>query len=471
MLALKGVRFPTCPESADARFMHSRVLRRSSLSALVWSLACLCLAVPLLIGCGFGAHADTTKRETKATELPELKAAVVRVESTLWPATVRTQGSLIADEITVVSAKVAGRVNQVNFDLGDLVPSGAIIATLDDSDSKLEVALAEAQLVQARSALGLALDEPVESLNPSNAPPVREAKAVWDETRARVARVRQLQLNTRNAVTQEEYDQAVAAEGAAEARHAAAINAVKEKIALIHVRTSELNVAKQRLADTLIHAPFDGLVQQRQVAHGSFVQVGDPFVTLVRTGVVRFRGTVPERHAHRLALGQQVRLKIEGVAEPRIAQMTRISPSVEEASRSLAFEALVNNADGSLRTGLFAEAEVVVDPNAQALIVPRSALIEFAGTEKVWKLVGGQSKEQIVQTSRRTDQIVEITSGLAPGDEVLAKAALGRVAKVIPLYQESLPGSTADAEGETFVSEDAAGLDEGVQDASPSGAR
>jgi RND family efflux transporter MFP subunit len=361
-------------------------------------------------------------------------------------------------------------VNQVNFDLGDRVTSDSIIAALDQDDFKLEVALAQAQLLQARAALGLAPNAPVESLDPNNAPPVREASAVWDETRARVARVRQLQLHARNTVTQEEYDQAVAAEGAAEARHAAAINAVGEKIAIIHVRTSELNVAKQRLADTVIHAPFDGLVQQRQVAHGSFLQIGDPIVTLVRTGVVRFRGTVPERHAHRMALGQQVRLKIEGVAEPRIAQITRISPSVEVASRSLAFEALVNNADGSLRTGLFAEAEVVVDPNAQALIVPRSALIEFAGTEKVWKVVNGESHESIVRTARRTEQVVEVITGLAAGDEVLAKAVEGKVARVIPTYQPALP-TESEAEAETFVSEETDSAADGGYEASAGGAR
>jgi RND family efflux transporter MFP subunit len=285
-----------------------------------------------------------------------------------------------------------------------------------------------------------------------------------------VARVRQLQQHARNTVTQEEYDQAVAAEGAAEARHAAAINAVREKIALIQVRTSELNVAKQRLADTAIHAPFDGLVQQRQVAHGSFLQIGDPIMTLVRTGVVRFRGTVPERHAHRLALGQQVRLKIEGVAEPRIAQITRISPSVEESSRSLAFEALVNNADGSLRTGLFAEAEVVVDPNAQALIVPRTALIEFAGTEKVWKVVKGESREFVVRTARRTDQVVEVISGLSAGDEVLAKAVEGKVARVVPAFQPA-PPTADDPEPETFVSEETEGAADDNFEGASGGAR
>src|SRR5262245_20002676 len=286
-------------------------------------------------GCGSGKHGELP--QPKSTEPAIIKVAVRRIEPVSWPAVVRTQGSLIADEVTVVGAKVAGRIKEVTFDLGGAVKTRDVLASLDQDDFKLEVVLAEAQLLQARAALGLAPDDPLESLDPENAPPVREAKAMWDETRARVARVRQLLLNTRNTVTQEEYDQAVAAEGAAAARHAAAINGVREKIALINVRASELKVAQQRLYDTVIRAPFDGLVQERHVAHGSFVQLGDPIITLVRTSVLRFRGTMPERHAHRLALGQEVRLSIEGVPEPRVARVTRISPSVEEMSRSLAF--------------------------------------------------------------------------------------------------------------------------------------
>jgi len=330
---------------------------------------------------------------------------------------------------------VAGRVHEVNFDLGDAVQAGAVLATLDQEDFKLEVSLAQAQLHATRAALGLGPNDPAESLDPENAPPVREAKAVWDETRARVARVRQLLLHTRNTVTQEEYDQAVAAEGAADARHAAAINSVREKIALLNVRASELRQAQQRLSDTVIHAPFDGLVQERHMSHGSFVQLGDPIATLVRTAVVRFHGTIPERHAHRLALGERVTLRIEGMPRPREVNVTRISPTVEEMSRSLAFEALVPNADGELRTGLFAEAVVVVDPAAQSLIIPRSAVMEFAGAEKVWKVIDGMAKEQVVQTGRHDERVIEVTGGLAAGDLILADAVHGRVARIEPIMQ------------------------------------
>jgi membrane fusion protein, multidrug efflux system len=153
-------------------------------------------------------------------------------------------------------------------------------------------------------------------------------------------------------------------------------------------------------------------------------------VTLVRTSVLRFRGTMPERHAHRVALGQQVTLRFESGAPPQTAQITRISPGVDEMNRSLTFEAQVNNEDGALRAGLFAEAEVVVDTEAQALVVPPSAIIEFAGVEKVWKLVDGVAQEQPVQTAQRGKQTVEIAGGLAAGDRILVDASLGRVARI-----------------------------------------
>jgi membrane fusion protein (multidrug efflux system) len=419
-------------------FMHVSVWSQAR-PYLICSLLLASMCTGLFIGCGRGAHANTAEKP-KAPELPVISAAVLEIQPAVWPAVVRTQGSLAPDEVAIVGAKVAGRVNEVNFDLGDAVRGGIILASLDQDDFKLQVLLSESQLMQSRAALGLRPGDPLESLDPNFAPPVREAKAVWDETRARIARVRQLQQHARNTVTQEEYDQAVASEGAAEARHAAAINAVREKIALISVRASELEVAKQHLTDTVIHAPFDGLIQERHVGHGSFVQLGDPIATLVRTSVVRFHGTMPERHAHRLQLGQQVKLKIEGIDQPRIAKITRISPNVEELSRSLAFEALLDNQDFRLRTGLFAEAEVVVDPVAQSLIVPPAPIMEFAGAEKVWKLINGVAKETIVRTARHGDRGVEIISGLAPGDLILANATEGRVAKIDAIIAPSPNG-------------------------------
>lgn len=387
-------------------------------------------------GCsGHVQQADKSKASAPA-ELPVLAAEVLEIQPVSWPQTVRSQGSLVADDMVVVGAKIAGRVEQVNVDLGDSTAANATIATLDQEEFKLQVALAEAQLVQARAALGLAGDDPVAQLNPQKAPPVREAQAVLDEARLRTERAQS--LRARNAVTQEELDTALAAELVAEARYTAANNGVLEKIALIHVRSAELELAKQRLVDAVILAPFEGLIHQRHVSQGSYVQIGDPIVTLVRTSTLRFQGTLPERHAVRLAVGQQVRLMVESVAEPREATITRISPLIAEQSRSLMFEAKLDNSDGRLQAGLFAEAEVIVDPDSHVMAIPPAAIIEFAGAEKVWKVVDGVAQEQLVETARRGETAVEIVSGLSAGDVILHNAAEGKVAKIEPITGTSV---------------------------------
>ena len=113
---------------------------------------------------------------------------------------------------------------------------------------------------------------------------------------------------------------------------------------------------------------------------------------------------------------------------------------IDDLSRSLVFEAQIDNPDGKLRSGLFAEAELVVDAEAVAISVPDSAVMEFAGVEKVWKVVDGAAKEQVVQTGRRQNGSIEIMSGLSAGDQVLMRASAGRVAPV-----EALSASAAKA--------------------------
>jgi RND family efflux transporter MFP subunit len=400
-------------------------LRRRHFSAIFSS----CVLLGTLGGCHKEA-AEPKANDAAQGPLPVLRAETLVIARSVLPTTVRSQGSLVADEVTVVGAKVAGRVSEVFVDVGDKVAADAPLAELDKQEFELEVTLANTQLVQARAALGLAPDDPLEQLSPQRSPPVREAQAVWDESKTRTARIQR--LRPKNAATQEDLDTAVAAERVAEARHASALNGVMEKIALIRVRAAELALAEQRLAETVVVAPFDGAVQERHIAPGTFVQIGSPIVTLVRTATLRYRGTLPERHARDLAIGMQVRLNVETIDEPLTAAISRISPVVEESNRSLMFEVSVPNPDGRLRTGMFVEAEVFVDPDAQAIVVPPDALSEFAGAEKVWKVVDGVAQEQVVTTGRRSARGIEITSGLSEGDLILSDARQGRIARVEP---------------------------------------
>ena len=332
-------------------------------------------ALALLVGC------QTSRRLEPPTKTgadpPPIRTALLEVHPRVWPAIVKVQGSLMADEVSTVGAKLSGRVAWVHVDLGDSVEQGAPLVTLDQDELRLNILQGEARLSQARAAVGLEPDQPASSLDPPNAPPAREAKAVWDEAAANTHRLSQLM--ERQAVSDAQLEQATSAERVAEARYASALNGVREKLAEIAVRTADLAVAQQRLQDAVTVAPFAGQVQARFVAPGLMCSWGSRWSRSsapVRCGFVgRYRNATRER----VTIGQTIFLRIESFEKPWHVQVTRVSPALDEATRSLSFEAIIENAQGTLRPGLFAEAELILEPNATAIVVPTSAVVEFAG--------------------------------------------------------------------------------------------
>ena len=396
------------------------------ISSYISATSAMCLVL-FAIGCNGGS--DTAKIVQEVKELPVLEAEVLTVDPESWPVIVRSYGSLIPDEIAVLGSRIEGRVEAVHADLGDHVTAGTPLVTLSQAEFKLRVQQAEAQLLQTRSAVGLRTKDKVADLNPENAPPVVEQKALWNEAKGNLERAEKLQ--DRNSISSSEMQQIIATAAVSEARYRSALNGVHEKIALIGVREAELSLAREALADTVIVASFDGLVQHKQVSPGTYVRVGDPVATVVRTNQLRFRGTIPERYALQLSVGQPVQLQIESVSEPLNVSVSRISPAVDLSSRSLVFEAVVENLDERLRSGLFAEARIVTDKTATDLVVPLSTVVEFAGAEKVWKVVDGESREQQVLAGERRDSRVQILQGLSVGDVILLDGDVGKPARVI----------------------------------------
>ncbi len=388
----------------------------------------LVLCGAMFIGCENHATPQPSEKGAKA-EPPLVPGTPLVIKPQTLPIIVRTQGSLIADEVSTIGAKVPGRITEVLVDLGDSVKKDQPLVKIDPLEYQLQVSQSEAQLSQARAAVGLKPEDPLSALRPDNAPPVREARAIFDEAKQNVVRLRQ--LSQRNAISDTDLEAAESAERVAEAKLASAQNSVREKIALISVQTALLDLARQRLVDTVTHAPFDGIIQNRTATEGAFVTTGQPLFSLVRNKVLRFRASIPERYAQKLTIGQTVILKLDNKVERKVA-VTRISPTIDLQSRSLTFEADVDNEDQQLRTGLFAEAEVILDPSAEGLVIPMKSVVRFAGVDKVFKIVDGMVKEQAVQLGRQVADRVEIVKGLAEGDTILQEAAKARAGKFDP---------------------------------------
>ncbi len=359
-------------------------------------------------------------------EVPVTEARLVR-----WPRTVRVQGSLMADEDAVVGAKLPGRVETVAIDIGDVVEKGQTLVTLDRRELDLRVLQAEAQLRQACAAVGMTLDDDEGQLDHLQSPPVMLERALVDEAQASIDRIRP--LVAQRTVAAAEFDRLQAQLQTAQARYRSALNDVNEQIAVIGLRRAELSLAQQQAADTTIVAPFDAVVQQRSVAPGEYVQIGQAVATLVRVDHLRYIAGVPESKAADIRKGQRVEIHLAGRPQPFEAVISRISPTITQTSRSLLIEADVVNPDHQLQAGLFAEAEVHVDPQAQAMVVPREAISSFAGVQKVWTVRDGQSQQQTIQSGRRNAQYIEIIGGLAEGDSIVADAARGRAGPVVAI--------------------------------------
>jgi membrane fusion protein (multidrug efflux system) len=127
---------------------------------------------------------------------------------------------------------------------------------------------------------------------------------------------------------------------------------------------------------------------------------------------------IPERAAANVRVGQVVRVTVEGDAEAYRGRVARLSPAITEGNRTLAMEAEVPNEAGRLRPGMFARGEIVTD-EALSIVVPQSALVVFAGVEKLLVVKDGKVHEQRVRSGRRVDERVEILEGVSTGDLVI----------------------------------------------------
>jgi RND family efflux transporter MFP subunit len=334
------------------------------------------------------------------------------------PRTVTVTGTLAADEEVVAGFKVAGRVSEIAVDLGSPVRKGQVLARLDPTEFRLRVEQAEAALRQVRAGLGLPRDGSGESVDPGETALVREARAVLDE--ARLNRDRIVQLWEKDYIARSEVDASRSRFLVAESRYQAALEEIRNRQELLAERSSGLALARQQLADTVLNAPIDGAVRERRASVGEYLAAGAPVFGLVRVHPLRLRVAVPERDAPSVRVGQAVRVLLEGDPAAHAGRVARLSPSIQEQNRTLNVEAEVANRDGRLRPGSFARAEIVVEADRTAVMVPAAAVVTFAGLEKVFVVKDGKAVEQRIRTGRRSGDRVEILEGVAAGDPVVA---------------------------------------------------
>jgi len=340
----------------------------------------------------------------------------VQVAETPIGESVTVNGTLAVYDQATVGTKVAGRLQSISVDFGTVVRKGQAIAKLEPQDYQLRVQQAEAALAQARARVGLAPEGGDDKVAVDQTGTVREAKAVLDESKAK--RDRAARLINQGIIPKAEMDTADADYKVAMSRYQDAVEEISNRQGVLAQRRSELNLARQQLADTILYAPMNGVVQQKQASVGEYLAAAAPVVEIVQIDPLRLRVDVPERESHKIHTGQSVRVTVEGDPDAYLGTVKRLSPSISQQNRVLSVEADVRN-NGHLKPGAFVNAEIVTDQTSSAATVPLSAIVTFAGIEKVITIEGGKAAEKVVMTGRRGEDWVEIKSGINVGQAVI----------------------------------------------------
>ena len=332
---------------------------------------------------------------------------------------VTVTGTLAAEQEIVLGLKVAGRISELPLDLGSTVQKGDVIARVDTTDFELRVRQSEASLQQARVRLGLPPNGTSEDVDLEKTAFVREARAQMDSARARLDRA--TQLLEKGLLAKADLDTVSGAYKVTEAQYADALDEGKNRQGVLAQRRSELEIARQQLKDAVLEAPIAGAVRQRHANIGQYLAAGAPVVTLVQMNPLRLRTEVPERDALDIRIGMLVRVTVEGAAGSSQGKVARLSPAIDEASRTLLVETEVSNANNLLRPGAFARAEIVASSSQRALMLPSTSVVTFAGIDRVFTVQDGQASEKRVRTGRHTAAGVEILEGVSPGELVVVE--------------------------------------------------
>jgi len=315
-------------------------------------------------------------------------------------------GYVVARRVATVSSRVTGQITQVLVEEGQRVSDGQVLATLDDRIAKAQLEVARSEFETARRA-------------------VAEQSAQRDEARLNLGRLEKLRKNELS--SEADVDRARASAKTLEARLA---------VARSRVETAQRNVqlAERNLEDTVIRAPFDGVVtikaaQQGEIvspisAGGGFTRTG--IATVVDMDSLEIEVDVNEAFINRVHDGQSVEAVLDAYPDWRIpAHVESIVPTADRQKATVKVRIAFEQTDERVLPEMGVQVRFLEEPNARAeagVWVPAAALHEDSGHPAVFVVTDGRARLRAVTTGGARGDEIEIKSGLAAGDRVVVSA-------------------------------------------------
>lgn len=322
------------------------------------ALVAVWLLAPGVLGLG------EAEKQASGGRAPVVSAAVVAKEGFIE--SIEAIGSARADESVVITAKTADTIGAINFTEGQTVEAGAILVEMTSTQQAADLLAARAELAEAEKAYQRAAD-----------------------------------LVAKGIAARATLDSATATRDAARGR---------------------VQSIEARLADTIIKAPFAGVVGLRNVSVGSYVSPGDIITTLDDISPIKGDFTVPERMLGSLKPGLVIEARVAAYpGETFAGAVSSVDTRVDPATRAVTVRAELPNEQGRLLPGMLMSVSLIV-AEREAIAIPESALVAQGDTRCVFR-IDAESKAQkvVVKTGLVKPGHIEILEGLAEGDRVVSE--------------------------------------------------
>lgn len=287
-------------------------------------------------------------------------------------------GSLEADGSSTIRSEITGRISQIFVEEGERVTAGTPLVQLNPERREADVAAVQAAVNSARAIQANASAQ----LEALRAERVAQAANVelQDNNLRRVSRLVEAGALAQQDLedAQRDRETAIATLNALDRRIDAAQASLDEARSGLDQAQANANRATTELQDTLITAPFDGVVGDIPVSAGDVVSTSDPLTSLTRNQVMTLRLSVPIERAPELRVGQRVELIDANGAANQAGEVTVISPTVEANAQTIQVSARFDNQGGQLRDGQFVQARLIWQEQP-GVLVPSSAISRLAG--------------------------------------------------------------------------------------------
>jgi len=400
--------------------------------------------VSFLISCG-GSKANVRREDTAGSSSPAIvevttAAAIKRDLPRFFEAT----GSLAGDEQTDVAPQTSGKVIAVGVDIGSYVRRGQMIVRLDDSELKLRVEQSVAQVNQAKASVRQA-EEKIglksgQAFDPNRVAEVASAKVALDLADKNLRRAEKLIES--GDVSRSFYDSQKSQRDQLKEQYEAAVAQARQNYAAVVVaRTNvanaeaQLALAQKSLSYSVIPAPIDGFVAERNADMGEYVSPQQKVATIVRTNPVRIRIDIPEQAIPEVHVGQSVSMSTSAWPDKNFSgRIARIAPNVTANSRTLTVEAEIENSSGVLKPGQFATVRILQPRPQAAVLIPARAVTTESGVSRVFVIKNGHSEQRLVQLGQTEGDLIEVKSGIA-ADEQVATSNLEKLSDGVPVKQ------------------------------------